>query len=78
MIIDEGSYILENGDLITAGLSEITETRNSFSFPITFVKTPVIFSQVNSYHSDTPVVCRAYDVTEDSFHFKLQYETESV
>ncbi len=68
-------YTLPNGRKMIAGVMEnVYEEWKTVSFPIQFVRQPLVFTQVVTSREDTPVAVRLRNVSTNQFEMKLQEE----
>ena len=74
LVMDRGSYALEDGTLIEAGTFE-TSMVGSFgpvTFSQTFQTTPVIMASIASFNEEDTVTGRIRNITADGFEFCMQ------
>ena len=78
LIMERGTYILEDGAKVEAGTFD-TDTTSSFGwvdFSQTFNQAPVVITAVSSYHGADTVTTRVRNISINGFEFRMQ-EQES-
>ena len=78
LIMERGTYILEDGAKVEAGTFD-TDTTSSFGwvdFSETFNQAPVVITAVSSYHEADTVTTRVRNISINGFEFRMQ-EQES-
>ena len=74
MVMERGSYILEDGTKVEAGTFD-TDNTSSFgavSFNQTFTTEPVVITAVSSYYGADAVTTRMRNISIDGFEFRMQ------
>ena len=74
VVIERGSYILEDGTKIEAGKFD-TDATGSFEwsgFSETFNRVPVVTSSVSSFNEEDAVCCRLKNINNTGFDFCMQ------
>ena len=74
MVMEAGTYTLEDGAQVVAGTSDATDAFNLITFPSTFDIAPVVISQVTSVNDPSAVVSRQTSITTGGFVNWLQEE----
>jgi len=76
IVIERGSYILENGTRVEAGRFD-TDASSAFataSFTPAFAVPPIVMSSVVTYNNAVPVISRVGNIGITGFGYKLQEE----
>lgn len=72
MVLDAGSYALDDGRTVAVGRAETFSGWTSIQFQSTFETTPVLLTQVQSCEEETPIVTRNRDVSGGEFEVRVQ------
>ncbi|WP_136807923.1 fibronectin type III domain-containing protein [Desulfosediminicola flagellatus] len=72
IVMEEGSYILDDGSQIEAGLFNASASSSSTSLISAFSVKPVILTSINSKNGSDAVIGRVQNITSSGFDYKLQ------
>ncbi len=73
LVIEKGTYTLDDGSQIEAGLFDTNSTSHvSYTFTDEFTKAPVLLTSIVTCNESETVVGRVRRVTSSSFEYKLQ------
>ncbi len=80
VVMEAGSYILDNGARIEAGLfsSNSVDTFDSVYFAEQFTVAPVVSSSVTSVNEEDAVAARVWDIDTASFQFRMHEQESNV
>ena len=76
IVMERGSYILQDGSKVEAGHfdTDATFSYEGVSFTQTFAVAPVVISSIATYNDDTPVIGRMSNIDATGFGYMLQEE----
>ena len=72
IVMEEGSYILDDGSQVEAGLFNASATSSPIALINEFSVKPVILTSINSNNAPEAVIGRVKNITSSGFDYKLQ------
>ncbi len=74
IVMERGTYILENGAKVEAGTfdTDVTSSFGWVDFSQTFNQAPVVITAVSSYYEADAVTTRMRNISIDGFEFRMQ------